>query len=89
VDPEGETERTLAFLDADNSRAAVSRCVNAASFERWTGGRRAGEEDSTAFLRKGVAGDWRGVFSERDKRVFREEAGDLLIELRYEESADW
>jgi Sulfotransferase domain len=89
ADPEREVERVLAFLGASTSRAAVSTCVKAASFERGTRGRRAGEEDSTAFLRKGVAGDWRGVFGESDRQVFKEQAGDLLIELGYEQGPDW
>ena len=51
--------------------------------------REAGEENSSSFFRKGVAGDWRTVFTERDKAVFKEEAGDLLVELGYEKHQDW
>ena len=29
------------------------------------------------------------MFTERDKEVFKEEAGDLLIELGYEKDVDW
>ena len=46
-------------------------------------------EDPSSFFRKGVVGDWRNVFTERDKYVFKEEAGDLLIKLGYEEDSDW
>jgi hypothetical protein len=87
--PEEEAGRILRFLGADDGGETVRRCVEAASFEAWTEGRQRGQEDSTAFLRKGVAGDWRGVFTERDRQIFKEEAGELLIELGYEEDDNW
>lgn len=87
-DPEPEVERLLSFLEADTSRQVVRRCVNAASFER-RAKRERGQEDSKAFMRKGIAGDWKNVYNEEDKRVFKEAAGDLLIELGYEDGYDW
>lgn len=87
--PVEETARLLEFLGADASRETVARCVESASFERWTKDRKRGQEDSTSFLRKGVAGDWRNVFTGRDRRVFKEIAGDLLIRLGYERDYDW
>ncbi len=48
-----------------------------------------GEEDATSIFRKGVAGDWRNVFTEVDKRVSKEVAGNLLIVLDYEKEHDW
>ena len=87
--PEEEVGRVLRFLGADAGEGAVRRCVEAGSFERWTKGRGRGEEESTSFFRKGVAGDWRGVFNERDKQIIKEVTGDLLIELGYEEDDSW
>jgi hypothetical protein len=87
--PEEEVRRLLRFLQADASDEIVGGCVSSASFERWTDGRERGQEDSTSFLRKGVAGDWRSVFTERDKQTFKEAAGDSLIELGYEKGYDW
>jgi Sulfotransferase family len=87
--PEEEVGRLLAFLGAEASAAVVRRCVSAASFEKLSKGRKRGEEDPTSFFRKGVAGDWRNVFTEEDKQTFKEEAGDLLIELGYERDRDW
>ena len=48
-----------------------------------------GEEDAKSFYRKGVVGDWCNYFKERDISYFKENAGDLLIELGYESSLDW
>jgi hypothetical protein len=63
--------------------------VEAASFERLSKGRERGQEDPSSFFRKGVAGDWRSVFTEKDRRVFKEEAGQLLVRLGYENDDSW
>ena len=52
-------------------------------------GRRPGDEDPASLLRKGVSGDWRDAFTGEDRRVFKEEAGDLLVELGYEKDLGW
>jgi hypothetical protein len=87
--PEEEVRRLLRFLGADAGEETVRRCVESASFERWSKGRQRGQEDSSAFLRKGVAGDWRSVFTEEDRRVFKEAAEETLIKLGYEKDRDW
>jgi Sulfotransferase domain len=89
AEPVGEVRRLLEFLGADSDEEVVRACVEAASFEQLSGGRSQGEEDSSSFYRKGVAGDWRNHFTKEDRRVFREEAGELLIRLGYEEDLDW
>lgn len=86
---ESEVRRLLEFLGAKSNDKAVRRCVQKASFERLSKGRQRGEEDSTSFFRKGIAGDWKNVFTERDKQIFKEEAGDLLIDLGYEKDGCW
>ena len=40
-------------------------------------------------FRKGKSGGWRQHFSEENKRLFKETAGDLLIRLGYESNNDW
>jgi hypothetical protein len=87
--PEEETRRLFEFLRVEAGEETVKRCVEAASFERLSKGRKRGEEDSSSFFRKGVAGDWRNVFTEEDKEVFKEAAGDLLIQLGYERDDGW
>jgi hypothetical protein len=86
--PEEETGRLLRFLGADAGEETVRRCVELSGFER-SAGRRRGEEDATSRLRKGVAGDWRNVFTPDDRRIFKEAAGELLVRLGYERDADW
>lgn len=39
--------------------------------------------------RKGIIGDWRNYFSGEHKRKFKEIAGELLVELGYENDLEW
>jgi LPS sulfotransferase NodH len=89
AEPVGEVMRLLEFLGADSDVEVARGCVQAASFEQLSGGRTQGEEASSSFYRKGIAGDWKNHFSEEDRRVFKEEAGELLIRLGYEDDLDW
>lgn len=88
--PQEEAGRLLRFLGAEADEKTVKRCVEAVSFEKRALGRKKGEEDPTSVgARKGVAGDWKDVFTERDKRIFKEVAGDVLIKVGYEKDNDW
>jgi len=87
--PEEELGRLLRFLGVGAEREIVNYCVDAASFEKLSKGRQRGQEDPNSFFRKGIAGDWKNVFTERDRQIFKEAAGDLLIELGYEKDNDW
>jgi hypothetical protein len=89
AEPVGEVMRLLEFLEADSDEEVARGCVEAASFEQLSGGRTQGEEASSSFYRKGIAGDWKNHFTEKDRRVFKEEAGELLIQLGYEDDLDW
>jgi hypothetical protein len=40
-------------------------------------------------FRSGKVGDWKTQFSHENKRLFKEIAGDLLIQLGYEQNHDW
>ena len=81
--PEAEVELLLTFLTADPSEKSVTRCVEAASFERLSKGRKRGEEDPSSFFRKGVAGDWKQVLTQEERETFDREAGELLARLGY------
>ncbi|MBA3389008.1 MAG: sulfotransferase domain-containing protein [Rubrobacter sp.] len=81
--PEEEMRRLFRLIGARDDGGVVRRCVEKRSFESITR-RPAGDEDSASFFRKGVAGDWRSVFTERDRRIYGEIAGDLLAELGYD-----
>jgi hypothetical protein len=40
-------------------------------------------------FRKGQPGGWKDVFSEENKALFKQEAGDILIHLGYEKDMEW
>jgi hypothetical protein len=75
--------RVFELLHARRGDGIVERCIRASKFER-VSNRRQGEEDSDSFFRKGVAGDWRDVFTERDREIYERIAGERLVEMGYE-----
>ncbi len=75
--------RIFGLLGARGDDGAVERCIRAGGFER-ASNRRPGEEDSGSFFRKGIAGDWRGVFTDRDRKIYEGLAGDQLVAMGYE-----
>jgi hypothetical protein len=75
--------RMFDFLGARSDPKVIERCVRAGDFER-AADRRSGEEDPSSPFRKGVSGDWRSVFTERDRALYTELAGERLVELGYE-----
>jgi hypothetical protein len=83
--PRADVQRLLTFLAVDADEKTTTRCIESASFEKLSRGRKRGEEDPSSFFRKGVAGDWKNVFTERDRKVFSEEAGELLVRLGYQD----
>jgi len=82
TEPEKNLKAMFQLLGASSDDATVSRCVEKNSFEKLAR-RKAGSEDSASFFRKGVAGDWRGVFTDRDREVYEGIAGGVLREMGY------
>ena len=83
-----EFRRLVRFFGLQVSDAEVRDIVDAHTFKRVTG-RWPDEEDVTSHQRKGIVGDWQNVFLPRHVKAFKRMAGDLLIELGYEDNADW
>ena len=77
ADPEGEARRIFRFLCVRHDGALVARVVAATSFEAMSG-RKPGEEHPTAFLRKGVSGDWIGKLEPEALAALDETCGDLM-----------
>ena len=76
--------RVFRLLGARREEQVIEHCILAGSFER-EANRQRGEEDPLSFFRKGVAGDWREVFTERDREIYEELAGDQLRRMGYDE----
>ncbi|HEV8044677.1 MAG TPA: sulfotransferase domain-containing protein, partial [Rubrobacter sp.] len=80
--PEENFKVLLELLGASADDEVVRRCVKQNSFDRLAR-RSRGQEDAGSFFRKGIAGDWRGVFTKRDREIYEEIAGDTLREMGY------
>ena len=66
----------------------IESAVDRNSMERQTG-RRAGQEDRSHFVRRGVVGDWRNHFTREAADVFNDLAGEALVMLGYEDDTRW
>lgn len=91
-DPERELSRLLHAVS--RRRVSVKRVREVIARNRFEAvtGRRRGQEDSTQFMRKGIAGDWINWFDRRTAEEFDALAGETLVEAGYlsaEERADW
>lgn len=81
-DPEGERCRMYEFfgLNPEDARPLEEGVRTTPGFDR---------EDPHDFFRHGVAGDWKDYATDSFRRVFKEQAGQALIDLGYEEDNDW
>ena len=64
------------------SESRLGEIVAAHSFER-RAGRKRGEEDTRAPLRKGAVGDWRNHFTERLQTLYRTLYGEATVRMGY------
>ena len=46
-------------------------------------------EGIASFLPKGQAGNWSRLFTAKDKSIFKEVAGEILIKWKYEKDLSW
>jgi hypothetical protein len=88
TDPGAELSRICHELGALPDPDRIRRAVDRWAMSRVTG-RNPGEEDRSSFVRRGISGEWSGAFSDESRALFADLAGDALVELGYEDSADW
>lgn len=82
-EPRRQTEKLFEFIGITGGPTLAAQCVEAASFEALSGGRRPGQEDVESFFRKGVAGDWHNWLNAAQHGEFLTRAGHLLEALGY------
>ena len=82
-----EQERSLGcILDHAGQRGFEARCDRSEAIEKLS--QSIAPQRSPTF-RSGKSGGWSAVFTEIHKQQFKQIAGDLLIQLGYEENNDW
>lgn len=92
ADQRSELKRLFETLGVASDDAVLARCLEDSSFERLSGGRSRGQDDAgnpTAYVRKGIVGDWRHVFTRADGEEFLRHAGRHLVARGYAEDDGW
>lgn len=91
--PQKYMEKIFKAINMDVSTNECNRIVRNNAFDKLSGGRKKGQENTSSFFRKGVAGDWKNHFGEREIECFKTESNGgwnkLLIELGYEDNENW
>lgn len=83
-DTANQLKAVFDFIGVDGTDAAVSTVISTSQLEtarlkRVTNG----------FLRKGGSGDWKTYFDSDSTRLFKQTAGDTLVEFGYESDCHW
>jgi hypothetical protein len=87
--PFSEMKRIIQALTVDTlQKKKLEETIDKFSFQNQAK-RRHGEESKNSFLRKGIAQDWKNNFTREACEVFNYYAGDMLIQLGYEENTKW
>ena len=74
----------FAYLDITMPQHEIDSLSERFSFEKFSGGRKQGQEDVHNHYRKGIAGDWKNYFDESVLRYFNDKTDDLVKVLGYE-----
>lgn len=82
-------KRICTHLELRTSRKVLDACASNSTFELMSGGRKRGEENPTAHVRKGVVGDWKNYFTKQDGVLINEKIGKKLVEFGYEKNDAW
>lgn len=83
ADTENRAAGLFRFLSGSCDVALVNAAIENASFERLSGGRKPGEEDTASHYRQGLVGGWRDVLSDAEVQIAARNAGPLMAELGY------
>ena len=90
ADPLAEMRRLWLFLGVKEIDPALEVALKAEIAdnpdEKWQAER---NHSIPAVLTKGQPGSWRKFFTRRDRQIFKEIAGDLLVSWNYEQGLDW
>jgi hypothetical protein len=88
--PFTEMTKLWKFLGVKKSSKTLEKAIKAEMSsnpdEEWQAQR---NEGIASFLPKGQAGNWQRLFTARDKSVFKEIAGEMLVKWGYEKDLNW
>ncbi|MBI5945499.1 MAG: sulfotransferase [Chloroflexi bacterium] len=88
--PFDEMKKLWKFLGVKKINNALDKTIKAEMSsnpdEEWQAKR---NEGIASFLPKGQAGNWSRLFTARDKSIFKEVAGEMLVKWGYEKDLNW
>jgi LPS sulfotransferase NodH len=87
--PFPEMQKLWEFLGVPADRSLENAVIEEMSSnpdEEWQSKR---NEDIASFLPKGQTGNWQRLFTARDKSIFKEAAGEMLVKWGYEKDLNW
>jgi hypothetical protein len=88
--PFAEMTKLWKFLNVKKISKALEKAILAEMTsnpdEEWQAQR---NEGIASFLPKGQAGNWQRLFTARDKSIFKEIAGEMLVKWGYEKDLNW
>lgn len=87
--PFEEISRVWQFLGVDVDPELASAVAAESSNNPDEGWQEERDTALASFLPKGQIGNWRSLFTERDRSLFKEIAGDTLVKWGYEKDLDW
>jgi hypothetical protein len=83
IQPGHELSSMVRFLGVNEDQKILEQCVKNASFEKMGDGHPQSNDINTAFVRKGIRGDWKNHFSPDLNHRAWSITGDLLESLGY------
>ena len=90
LDPFDEMTRLWKFLGVKKIDKSLAKKIKAEMEsnpdEEWQSKR---NEDIASFLPKGQSGNWQRLFTAKDKSIFKEVAGEMLMKWNYEKDLNW
>ncbi len=89
-DPKASLDQIWRFLGGDTDIPGLDEAlINELSQNPDADWQREKHQQVASIIRKGLPGSWRDVYTIDDVRVFKEIAGDTLIEWGYEKDLNW
>ena len=82
IDPKVVLEKIFMFLDFKIEQKKIENIIAKYSFDKITG-RKRGKSDDTKFVRKGVSGEWKTIFSKEQKLLFSKIGEDVIKKIEY------
>jgi len=76
------------FIGVDPVETEIQAAIDAASFERLSGGRRRGEQDPDSHYRRGEVGGWRDEMTAEEIEIAERAAAPLMRQLGYQVLSD-